>query len=117
MKIRPGPAGAVLDAAETELHAALVLLEDPHARGQDEQAQRGEPGDHVDGDHVGSLCRGGPAMRVPAYDQSSACRRRAPSAHLRRCDAEKYGARSLGSPACCVTARRSQRAPRVLAAR
>ena len=50
-------AGFVFDASETELHAPLVLLEDAHAGGEVQHAQGGEPGDHIDGGHVGSLCR------------------------------------------------------------
>ena len=48
MRINPGPPGAVLDAPEPELDAALVLLEDPHARGP--QQYQGDH--HVENDHV-----------------------------------------------------------------
>ena len=51
MKHEPRPARSVLELAEAELHAALVLLEDPHRRAEHDERQHADHGDDHPGGH------------------------------------------------------------------
>jgi len=60
-----GPTSPALDATQAKLHSTLVLLENPHARGQTQQHNGDEHTNHIENDHDGPFSPGSSGAEHP----------------------------------------------------